>query len=279
MIKLTLAIILLGIHASPAAAQAVMKNGVVWENGTKYCYYLEGPAKPNNMKHHTAPGLATVSEDFRDKFFLSRNDSFLAIAMEAKVLAHFRKAYLTYFYSIRSYVSGEEVHIAYHPLRAEAFAKDLVKYKVFEDGVYNDKGARMLMKKWRTKYGVVDSKLLETGVVTGWVKMGTEATEDSIAKDIVVQDGKIYFRNTLLGYYKSGAPLDPRRKNSVGLNTYYVQNIKGEHVIALTVPELRSVVFMRLMKTKEELQLVTADKTTEKLVRAAAVVMLMRDDL
>ena len=137
----------------------------------------------------------------------------------------------------------------------------------------------MLMKKWRTKYGVVDSKLLETGVVTGWVKMGTEATEDSIAKDIVVQDGKIYFRNTLLGYYKSGAPLDPRRKNSVGLNTYYVQNIKGEHVIALTVPELRSVVFMRLMKTKEELQLVTADKTTEKLVRAAAVVMLMRDDL
>jgi|GEM_PF-6950042 len=279
MIKLTVAIILFGIHTSPAAAQAMMKNGVVWENGTKYCYYLEGPAKMNSMKHHAAPGMATVSKDFRDKYFLSKNDSFLAIAMEAKVLAHSRKAYLTYFYSIRSYVSGEEVHIAYHPLRVEAFANDLVKYKVFENGVYNDKGARMLMKKWRTKYEVVDSKLLETGVVTAWAKMGTEATEDSIAKEIVVQDGKIYFRDSLLGYYKAGAPLDPRRMNRVGLSTYYVQNLKGEHVIALTVPELRSVVFMRLMKTKEELQLVTADKTTERLVRAAAVVMLMRDDL
>jgi hypothetical protein len=264
----------------PGVAQVKLKGDRILANDTVYCYYREGESVPSDMQHHTS--LSVPSGDFKDRYFTAKADSFLALSMEAKILAHPRLAYLTYYYSIRFFTTGEEFNISYAPLRAEAFIKDLVKYGVFHQGYYQEDAARKLMKRWKTKVGVIEDKIVSEGVSKSYIRTGEQPTSDSLVQDIVISKGKIYSGDSIIATYKKGPPYDPARSNTAvksSLITYYVRDLSGKDVMVITVPALRSETFLLLLPEMEELKMITPDKSEEKLLRAAAGVLRLRKEI
>ena len=161
----------------------------------------------------------------------------------------------------------------------ENFAKDLVAFAVFEDGQFRPQGAARLLRKWRQKYGVISEKTIAGGVSEPWVRKGVSAVQDSFVKDIVVRDGLILVKDSAIASYQLGGSLNPGYFARVGRRTYYVRNNQGREVLVLTVPDVRSQAFLVLLPEKEELEIVVADKSEQKLMRVAAGILMLRGKL
>lgn len=267
-------VLLLGVAPALFAQQIRMKAGKVLAGSEVYCLYSEGQEKNDDLLLHTQEGLSPGS-DFKDIWFSNRTDSANVIAMEAKVLAHPRAAYLIYHYSIRFFPAGEVLNIRYRPLRSESFVKDLVKYRVFVNGSYNQAGALELIGHWRKKDDYLSDDWIASGVSTAYVQSGKEKVYDELVSNLSVLQGKIYRNDTLIARYHEGAPYNPG-ESAQGRKTYYVQTPEGLNLMVLTVPAARSVAFALMLPGKEKLELVTPDKSEEKLMRVAAGILILR---
>ena len=256
-------------------AQVTMKDGKILVNSELLCHYQEGERKANDAKHHSSPVFSQISEDFRDVYFTAPADGFTAVAMEARVLAHARLAYLTHYYSIRFFATGHVINIAYKPLRMEAFVKDLASFGIFRNGSFSPDNIPALVQKWRARDGILEDEIINTGVSESYVSQGTESIQDSVVSNILVRNGNIYRGDSVIAHYKEGPPLDPRAFARHGNKTYYISDLSGKHIMVLSVGRHRSQVYALLVSNQQEFTFITPDKSEARLIRAATGFLML----
>ena len=277
--KITMIVCLVCTPVSVSAQpDVVMKRGKVLVDGKQYCYYQEGQGRTSAQYLHVMDRSADVSPDFHNWYIFSL-DSQLVITIEARSIAHSKKAYLEHYYSIKFLPTGDVINSRFHPLRVESFVKDLVKFGVLKNGAYQHEAAAKVVQRWKVKPESIRDEYLAGGVTEPYVTVGKRAVQDSLVQDIKVEGGWIYKGDSIIATYREGPAYNPNEFMPTGRKTYYVRNNNGEDVLVVVAPNQRSQVFVMLLPEKEQVQFITPDKSEERLIRVATGLLLIRHKL
>lgn len=222
------------------------------ESGT-YCLYKEVPIE--NMNH------GSRKKEFTDIVFYTV-DSLPVIYMEARALSLFdfnnenrpnkstiefyrmiynsplRDLYdsrkLINYYKIEFSPLQREVNVLFHLETLHYFIKDLIWYRVFENGMFNEERAEKLIKKWESKdIDHVPDDMLTNGVTMGYLQSDLWKKKIIILRDrykIDCEEKKIYQDDSLIATYTLN---DLPETYTSGLVTsyvthYYIVNKEGK---------------------------------------------------
>ncbi|MGN6568574.1 MAG: hypothetical protein ACTHJ0_11505 [Flavipsychrobacter sp.] len=262
-------VILLCCWLSPSYAQKTkVQDGWLMVNDSFYCRYQEN----NNVANKQFPGpqkrnfAVWETDEFYD-FTLSTVDSLPCIIVKAMTLAAADKAYLSFYYAVRFPFLDKKIDIRSQPYFRENFLKDVVNYHVFTEGIYNEAAALQLYSKWQHKMGVIPVTVLANSVSAYYNKQADEATAAETEK-IIIRDNAFYKNDTLIGSFK---PTQEIRKTG---RYFTIYNIQSKYVANLWIADTRVQAYLKIGDNKDELALVSANKSDDFLLKSVAVLLL-----
>lgn len=258
MLRLLLTTCLLALASIAfAGGGVVLKNGKVWVQDTAYCLYETDDATYASYIFST-PGAEQLV--FADACDLSVSD----------------ELYIVHYYRISFPELGEELFIRYHPYRMESLAADLVKYKVFRDGIWNPVGAEALIKAWRQKIDILAPEKIASGSSIFSNAARNTPVQDSLLAGIRFQQQKIYRGDSVIGAYNADVQPVHNGIYQRGQAFYDLYDRNGNRLARITAPRRRAVAYMKIGDEEPSLQLLCPDKSDEKILRVATGVLLLR---
>lgn len=231
----------------------------------------KGAPISNHNAHPEANGDA-----FQDIVFGTEHQ--FLIKAKAQLLASARYSFLVYFYNIQFTSLGKEMNVQYHPLLMQSLAKDMVKYKVIEDGFLNEKGVNKLMAKWKKKPGYINQQQLEGGVINNYnvSKISPkEKTENTI--NVTVKGNDIYRNDTLVGHYKkvNNVPIIGWAGSTKNSNLYKIEGLQDELLAWVKAPLLQPVYHLMPSGYKSSFEVVTTERNEQRIIASAMKVLIV----
>jgi len=266
--RLLLTIICCCCLSASYAQKTKVQDGWLMANDSFYCRYEEN----SNVANKQFPGpqkrnfAVWQTDEFYD-FTLSTVDSLPCIVVKAMTLAAADKAYLSFYYAIRFPFLDKEIDIQSQPYFRENFLKDLIKYHVFSEGIYNEAAAQQLYDRWQHKIGVIPAAVLANSVSTFYNKQENEVTETETGK-IKIENNAFYKNDTLIGTFK---PTQEIRKTE---RYFTIYNTQSKYVASLWIADTRVQAYLKVGDNKDELALVSANKSDDFLLKRVAVLLL-----
>lgn len=197
----------------------------------------------------------------------------------AKVLASPANLFLQYYYNIKFPFINKELNIIYHPFFVEYFARDIVKYDVFNDGHWNEDGALKLYNAWSKKISAIKNDQIASGKSINYNISDLEVEQDNNSIDISVKENNIYLSGRLFATYRlskklKGLALPGTAK---GNYLYEIEDATGKEIALLRVPVLRSSVYLQPVADKDYIEIITPERNEEKLIAIAAKILTVRN--
>jgi hypothetical protein len=239
------------------AQHVTLKNGRLLAGDSVYCQY------------------ETDDYDYPSYVFSTKNTEQLVFA-DALDLSTADELYMVHYYRVSFPLLDDEFYIRYQSNRIQYLAEDLVKYGVFQDDHWNPDAAQKLIAAWRKKVDHLAPEKIAGGTSIFSNPAANTAPHDSLLAGISFHDNNIYRGNAVIGKYEVDE--QPVRGGSFnrGRVYYYFMDLKGNRLAQVIAPQLRSVAYMKIGDEDKSLQLLCPDKSTEKILRVATGVLLVR---
>lgn len=261
--------------------QVKMQGGKIFADGKLYAVYDIDGTKKNNIPFTTGdivpennPEISGT--DFYNVRFGTPATSEQYIFATAKVLASPANLYLAYYYNIRFPLIGKELNITYHPFLIEYFARDIVKYNVFNEGYWNEDAALKLHNAWAKKMSVLSAEQLAAGksIYYNNSELILEAEDNTM--NVSVKGNNIYIADTLFGSYHLSKKIKGTGMpgTAKGNYLYEIEDKNGKELALFRVPVMRSVSYLQPVIQKDYLEIITPERNEEKLIAIACKALL-----
>ncbi|MBS1687969.1 MAG: hypothetical protein JSS96_04545 [Bacteroidetes bacterium] len=261
--------VLLCCCLSTSFAQKIkVQDGWLIANDSFYCRYEENSNVANKQFPDPQKRNFAVweTDEFYD-FTLSTVDSLPCIVAKAMTLAAVDKAYLSFYYAVRFPFLDKEIDIQSQPYFRENFLKDVVKYHVFTEGIYSEDAAMQLYNKWQHKMGIIPTSVLANSVSAYYNKQQSGPSTTEIDK-IRIKGNAFYKNDSLIGSFK---PSQEIRKTG---RYFTIYNTRSKYVANLWIADTRVQAYLKIGDNKEEMALVSANKSDEFLLKRVAALLL-----
>jgi hypothetical protein len=289
-------IILCNLTKAQEYKQFLQKNGKIWVEDNLFCLYKEIPIENFNKGSREA--------SFTDYSFYSL-DTLPAIYLEARALSTFFTApdvnmdpnlidpevkvlknspRLINYYKIEFPSLQRELNFIFHKETLFYFIKDLVWYRVFLDGKFNEKNAEKLIDKWgkdaidRIPYETIDKGLSMSYLANDFWKKKEEILFEDFRVDFTAK--KMYKGDSVIASYSVMNMPDTYHKGVVATyRPHYLIHKNGATLGEIYSHEKTSYGAFTLRPDEKHIVFPMIDKSEQKQVVVALSLLLQMGKL